>query len=38
MITREELLKWLETCPSHKWEIITGESDNTRILFHHEED
>ena len=26
-MTREEFFKWLETCPSHKWEV-THEFDN----------
>tara|TARA_R110002124_G_scaffold209332_1_gene375902 strand:- start:318 stop:443 length:126 start_codon:yes stop_codon:yes gene_type:complete len=36
-MNRKEFFEWLNTCPSHKWEIITDEFGTTRILFTYEE-
>ncbi len=37
-MNREEFYEWLNTCPSHKWEIITDDLGETRILFTYQED
>tara|TARA_R110002060_G_scaffold56915_1_gene67203 strand:- start:186 stop:311 length:126 start_codon:yes stop_codon:yes gene_type:complete len=37
-MSREEFFEWLNTCPSHKWEIISDEFGNTRVLFIHDEE
>ncbi len=31
MMTREEFFEWLETCPTHKWEI-THDDDNHIVV------
>ena len=36
-MNRGEFFEWLDTCPSHKWEIITDGFGNTRILFTYKE-
>ncbi len=35
---RKEFFEWLNTCPSHKWEIISDEFGSTRILFIYDEE
>ena len=37
-MSREEFFEWLNTCPSHKWEIISDEFGNTRVLFIYDEE
>ena len=35
---RQEFFEWLETCPSHKWEIITDNFGVARVLFNFKEE
>jgi hypothetical protein len=37
-MNRQEFFEWLNTCPSHDWDIITDETGCTRIVFMYEED
>ena len=37
-MTREEFFQWLNTCPTHKWEIVHDDSDFIRVVFPVEED
>ena len=32
-MTRKEFFEWLETCPTHKWDIVQIEGDYCRVLF-----
>jgi len=36
-MNREEFFRWLETCPSHRWDIL-DDFGNIRILFKVEEE
>ena len=33
MMTIEEMQKWLDECPTHKWEIVYDEGDTITISF-----
>ena len=37
-MTREEFFEWLDTCPTHKWEVFADEYGNTVVSFPHEEE
>jgi len=37
-MTRKEFWEWLDTCPTHKWEVLQDDSDHCRILFPMDED
>jgi len=37
-MSRKEFFEWLNTYPSHKWEIISDEFGNTRVLFIYDEE
>jgi len=28
----KELFKWLDTCPSHRFEVIASEGDSVRVM------
>ena len=32
-MTRSEFFEWLDTCPTHKWDIVQIEGDYCRIIF-----
>ena len=32
-MTRKEFFEWLETCPSHKWEVTTDEYEFVVVSF-----
>ena len=33
MVTRKELMEWLNTCPDHHWDIIHEDEGHMRVLF-----
>ncbi len=33
MITRSELMEWLNTCPDHHWDIVHEDEGHMRVLF-----
>jgi hypothetical protein len=35
-MSREEFLKWLDTCPSHKYEIIYDDDNGISVNFRKE--
>tara|TARA_B000000437_G_scaffold216126_1_gene191843 strand:- start:625 stop:765 length:141 start_codon:yes stop_codon:yes gene_type:complete len=35
---RSEFWKWLDTCPTHKWDILEDDVGHCRILFPIAED
>tara|TARA_A100001015_G_C14936052_1_gene690511 strand:+ start:1175 stop:1309 length:135 start_codon:yes stop_codon:yes gene_type:complete len=37
-MTREEFFNWLNTCPTHKWDIIEIEGEYCRVLFPIDDD
>jgi hypothetical protein len=37
-MTREEFYEWLNTCPTHKWEITADEINFVAISFPTEEE
>jgi hypothetical protein len=37
-MTRQEFFEWLETCPTHEWEVIMDEEGNTIVTFPHYEE
>ena len=32
-MNREEFWAWLDTCPTHKWDVVQIEGDHCRVLF-----
>ncbi len=32
-MTKEELWAWLDTCPTHKWDVVQIEDGYMRIIF-----
>ena len=32
-MTKEELWAWLDTCPTHKWNVVQIEGDYMRVIF-----
>jgi hypothetical protein len=32
-MTEEEFFEWLDTCPSHKFEVMDEDGDSVRVLF-----
>ena len=32
-MTSEELWKWLDTCPTHHWDVVELEDDYCRVIF-----
>ena len=32
-MTREEFYLWLNTCPTHRWELTHSDTDSIRIMF-----
>ena len=32
-MNRKEFFEWLETCPTHKWNIAADENDHVVITF-----
>ena len=37
-MNREEFWEWMNTCPTHKWDVLQSEGDYCRILFPLEEE
>lgn len=41
-MTRDEFFEWVETCPTHKWEVVHDDDGHVWIAFHgvpeHDED
>ena len=37
-MTRKEFWEWLDTCPTHKWDILEDDVGHCRILFPMNED
>jgi hypothetical protein len=37
-MTIDELAEWVDTCPTHKWEVITMTRDFVTVTFPIEED
>jgi len=37
-MTRKEFFEWLETCPTHKYDLIDLDESHCRILFPIDED
>jgi len=37
-MNREELFEWLNTCPSHKWEITGDEFEYITITYKYKEE
>tara|TARA_S200000501_G_scaffold236725_1_gene221904 strand:- start:1292 stop:1423 length:132 start_codon:yes stop_codon:yes gene_type:complete len=37
-MTRKEFWEWLDTCPTHKWDILTEDVGHCQILFPMDED
>jgi len=37
-MTREEFFEWLDTCPTHKWEITHEEYGHVVVSFPNEEE
>jgi len=33
MISRKELMDWLNTCPDHHWDIVHEDEGYMRVLF-----
>ena len=38
MVTRKELMEWLNTCPDHNWDIVHEDEGHMRVLFVFDED
>jgi len=34
-MNRKEFFEWLETCPSHKWEVVHDDAGHVWIAFHN---
>jgi hypothetical protein len=34
-MNREEFFEWLETCPSHKWEVVQDDAGHVWVAFHN---
>ena len=32
---REDFFEWLNTCPSHKWEVIQDDAGHVWVAFSH---
>lgn len=32
-MNRKELMEWLESCPTHKWEVTNEADDGIWVLF-----
>ncbi len=32
-MTDKEFFEWLDTCPSHKFEVMDEDEDSVRVLF-----
>ena len=37
-MTRSEFWEWMNTCPTHKWDILEDDVGHCRILFQMNED
>ena len=37
-MTRTEFFEWLDTCPTHKWEVIADDNEHVNLCFPVEED
>ena len=37
-MTRKEFWEWMNTCPTHKWDILEDDVGHCRILFPMNED
>mgnify|MGYP001299571941 CR=1 FL=1 len=37
-MTRSEFFEWLETCPTHKYDLLDESHNHCRILFSIDED
>ena len=37
-MTRSELMKWLNTCPDHHWDIVHEDEGHMRVLFIFDEE
>ena len=37
-MSRKEFFDWLDTCPTHKWDIIEIEGEYCRVLFPIDDD
>jgi len=38
MISRKELMDWLNTCPDHHWDIVHEDEGHMRVLFVFDDD
>lgn len=38
MISRKELMEWLNTCPDHHWDIVNEDEGHMRVLFVFDEE
>jgi hypothetical protein len=38
MISRKELMEWLNTCPDHHWDIVHEDEGHMRVLFVFDEE
>ena len=37
-MTSEEFYEWVDTCPTHKWEVIAQDNEYANVSFPIEED
>jgi len=37
-MTRKEFWEWMDTCPTHKWDILEDDVGYCRIIFPMDED
>ena len=37
-MTYNEMIEWLETCPTHHWEIVHEDEGHVRVLIRFEEE
>ena len=37
-MTNEEFFEWLDTCPTHKWEVMAHDNGYVNVCFPIEED
>ena len=33
MVTRKELMEWLNTCPDPNWDVVNEDEGHIRVLF-----
>lgn len=38
MMSRKELLEWLNSCPDHRWDIVHEDEGHMRVLFVFDEE